>query len=201
MDHKNNLLKQAGALSFYEDLIQHDANLALPFEEGQLRTVFSNIVYWLKDPKQSLTEINRILDKGGLALLCVPNNKFLEYCFTYHWEERNSPLLKKLNRGRSVNMCWRMDRKQFSTLAESIGFEVVYHEYYLSKLTLSIWDIGLRPLSPMLIKMANTLNPETRRAIKIEWVETLLDFLIPLYEMEINSQEEKGFHFFALEKV
>ena len=97
LDRKNNLLKQAEAIGLYENLIQHDANLSLPFEDARLKTIFSNILYWLNEPKKSLAEIYRVLDKGGLALLCVPNKKFFDYCFTYHWREKNSILLKKLN--------------------------------------------------------------------------------------------------------
>lgn len=200
LDHKPNLLAQAKALNLYKNLIEHDANKSLPFEDGQLETVFSNILYWLSEPKSSLKEIYRILDKNGLALLCIPNKKFLEYCFTYRWEEKNSSLLKKLNRGRSENMHWVVDYKEFAGCAKDAGFKVVHHQYYLSRLTLTIWDIGLRPLSAVLIKMANALNPEQRRTIKREWMETVLDFLLTLYEMEINSKEEKGFHFFVLEK-
>lgn len=200
LDHTDNLLKQAKAFDFYQKLIQYDANLNLPFNEGQLKSVFSNILYWLSNLKKSLEEIYRILDKNGIALLCIPNTKFFDYCFTYHWMEKSPPLLKKLNRGRSDNMHWMIDYKEFCRLANAVGFKIIHHQYYLSKLTLTIWDIGLRPLSSMLIKMANTLNPEVRREIKKEWVETVIDFLLPLYEMEVRNQREKGFHFFVLEK-
>lgn len=193
LDHKDSLLRQAKALGFYENLIQHDVNLALPFEEGQLKTVFSNILYWLDSPERALREIHRVLDKDGTVLLCLPNRKFLEYCFTYHWEKEDSPLLRKLNRGRSENMHWVVDYKGFCRLVKGIGFRVVHHQYYLSRLTLTMWDIGLRPLSPVLIKMANTLSPETRRAIKREWMETILDFLIPLYERRSTLREKMAF--------
>ncbi len=123
----------------------------------------------------------------------------MEYCFTYGWEEKNSALLKKLNRGRSENLHWLTSYNEFTRLAEDAGFSILDHSYYLSPLTLMIWDIGLRPISPYLIKMANKLSPEDRRSIKLEWVDALYEILLPLYEMEMNSKEEGGFHLFVLE--
>lgn len=88
LDHKPNLLKQAESLDFYENLIEHDANRELPFEEGKFKTIFSNILYWLDDVPKVLKEIYRILDKDGITILCIPNTKFFEYCFTYQWKEK-----------------------------------------------------------------------------------------------------------------
>ena len=200
LDHKNNLLTQAGSLGFYDNMILHDANQILPFENSTFNTVFSNILYWLNEPLKSLGEIHRILHNGGRALICIPNVKFAEYCFTFSWEEKKSSLLKKLNRGRSEAVQWSASYDEFIKLAKNAGFSIVDHMYYWSRLTLTIWDIGLRPISPYLIKMANKLSPEDRRAIKLEWVDTLGEILLPLYEMEMNSQEEGGFHFFVLQK-
>lgn len=200
LDRKPNLLNQAKALNFYEDLIEYDANLSLPFESEKFKTIFSNILYWLDDPEASLKEIYRILDRNGIALLCIPNTKFFDYCVTYKWKENNSELLRLLNRGRSEDIHWGFSYNDFRILVESIGFKVIGHSYYLFPLTLKIWDIGLRPLSPVLIKMANRLNIEDRRTIKIEWIETVIKFLLPLLKMEKEKEDEGGFHLFILSK-
>ncbi len=202
LDHKNNLLRQAECLGLYDELILHDANQKLPFEDSEFKTVFSNILYWLNDPENSIGEIHRILQDRGRALLCIPNIKFKEYCPTYSWKERKSPLLEKLNRGRSESMHWLTSYQEFSMMVEKVGLRIVDHSYYLSRNTLLIWDVGLRPISPYLIKMANKLNVKDRRSIKSEWVDTVNELLVPLYQMEMDSKEEDGgFHFFVLEKV
>ncbi|MFC1951965.1 class I SAM-dependent methyltransferase, partial [Chloroflexota bacterium] len=200
LDYKTNLLAQAESLGLYENLVLHDANQILPFEDSTFNTVFSNILYWLNEPLKSLREIHRVLQDKGRVLLCIPNVKFTEYCFTYSWEEKKSSLLMKLNRGRSKVGQWFASYDEFSELSKKVGFSIADHSYYLSRLTLAIWDIGLRPISPYLIQMANKLGPEDRRAIKLEWVDTLGEILVPLYGMEMNSQEEGGFHFFVLQK-
>ncbi|MFA5410266.1 MAG: methyltransferase domain-containing protein [Candidatus Omnitrophota bacterium] len=200
LDHKRNLLKQARALNFYESLIEHDAKLRLPFKTGSIRTVFSNIIYWLPDLKHSLREINRILMKGGSALLCVPNSKFFEYCYTYQWKKNKSELLRLLNRGRGESMRWTVSYNEFASLVKSLGFKINDHLYYLSPSILKIWDIGFRPFSSPLIKMANSLNQQDRRNIKKEWMETAKKFLPLLLEMERKSKREGGFHFFYIVK-
>ena len=200
LDHKPNLLKQAKALNFYGNLFECDANLPLHFKDEEFKTIFSNILYWLDDVKQSLSEIYRILEGNGIVILCVPNTKFYDYCFTYHWKKKNSELLRLLNRGRSECMHWTSSYNDFVSLAKSVGFDVVDHSYYLSPRLLKMWDIGLRPISPLLVKMANSLTKENRRDIKMEWLETLTEYILPLYEMEIKCKDEGGFHLFVLKK-
>ncbi len=200
LDHKDSLIAQAKALNFYDDLIKSDANGQLPFEDETFKTIFSNILYWLADPLKALQQVYRILNKRGIAILCIPNNKFIDYCVTYRWKETNSELLRLLNRGRTEDMHWTMSYNDFAALAKSAGFSVLEHSYYLSPLTLKIWDIGMRPLSSPLIKMCNGLSIEDRRAIKTEWIETVIKFLHPLYEMDDESKDEGGFHLFILGK-
>ena len=71
LDHKENLLKKAEKLNFYDNFIQHDANKALPFEDGIFDSVFSNIIYWLDDPQRSISEVSRILAGGGAGCFNV----------------------------------------------------------------------------------------------------------------------------------
>lgn len=200
LDVKINLLKQSEGLELYENLVLHDANQAFPFEGFRFKTIFSNILHWLNGPEKTLKEIYRILQNEGMALLSIPNVKFREYCFTYSWKEKKSPLLKALNRGRSENLHWMVSYDEFSRIAENIGFSVAHHSYYWSQLTMKIWDIGLRPISPFLIRMANKLSPEDRRSIKAEWIDALFELLLPLYKMDMKSKEEGAFHFFVLKK-
>jgi SAM-dependent methyltransferase len=200
LDHKKKLLAQAKALHFYERLVCHDANETFPFKTETFKTVFSNILYWLPDPGKTLFAINRILQKGGHALLCLPNTNFFELCISYQWREKNSEILRLINRGRSECMHWTISYKDFCVLAKKAGFKVVDHTYYWSPLTLKAWDIGFRPLSCLLIEMANSLSDDKRRAIKAEWIETAFFFLMPLYELESKSMSEGGFHLFNLRK-
>jgi SAM-dependent methyltransferase len=200
LDHKPNLLSQAKELTIYEKLIEHDANFKLPFEDAELRTIFSNILYWLNDPPKCLAEIYRVLNNSGIAILCIPTPQFYEYCISFRWKEKKSALLKKLNRGRSETLQWVASHDELRELVKTIGFKIVDHKYYVSKLSCTLWDIGLRPLSPILIKMSNSLDARTRRTIKSEWMDTMMEILVPLYEMENKSREIGGFQLVVLSK-
>jgi SAM-dependent methyltransferase len=200
LDAKPNLLKQANLLGFYDNIIEHDANKRFPFRDGEFRTIFSNMLYWLKDLDRSLEEVHRILDTAGTALLCLPNAAFYDYCVSYQWKVRQSNLLKLLNGGRSESIHWTISYNEFIKKAGKAGFKITSHLYYLSPLTLKIWDIGLRPISSTLIKMANSLGNEKRAILKREWIDTVFDFLYPLYEFEKQGNAKMGFHLFVLKK-
>lgn len=201
LDRKINLLKQTEGLNLYRHTKVADADHRLPFEDNSFQTVFSNILYWLKSPESSFKEVWRILRPGGHALLCLQDPKYQEYCPSENWQEMNSELLRLLNTGRSQRVCWRISLPQLKELTQKTGFKIAYHSYYLSPLTLKIWDIGLRPLSPLLIKMVQKFNESDRAEIKQEWMETLQPFLRELYELDKQNQEQGGFHFVCLEKI
>jgi len=200
LDHKKNLLAQARGLHFYDHLIYHDANDPLPFDSESLNTVFSNILYWLPDQGKILLEISRLLKKGGRAIFCLPNVNFYDFCPSYKWRETNSELLRLINRGRSDCLHWATTVDEFGFIAKNVNFEIVDHHFYLSPLILKIWDIGFRPLSCLLIGMANSLADDKRKSIKAEWIETAYSFIKSLYELEKQSKEEGGFHLFVLQK-
>lgn len=199
LDHKINLLHQAKQLGFYDKTICFDANSSLPFENDSFNSIFSNVLYWLEEPEKSLKEIYRILKYGGKAFIFIPDTKFREYCKSYQWKKTNSKLLEKINHGRSETMQWEISEKKFMILINKIGFEKVYHKEYLSKMTLSFWDVGLRPISPVLIKMANKLSSDDRQSLKIEMLNTLYDLLLPIYDTDLDT-DKGGFHFFVIKK-
>lgn len=201
LDVKANLLHQAQVLGFYHNLVVANATLSLPFEDDSFQTVFSNILYWLDSMETTLKEVWRVLRPGGHALLCLQDHKFKEYCISYRWRELNSEVLRLLNRGRSESSCWTISYPELITLARKFHFRVVAHSYYLSPLTLKMWDIGLRPLSPVLIKMVHKLDETDRLSIKLEWIQILRPFLRELCDLERKSEEQGGYHFVCLEKA
>ncbi|MBM4328184.1 MAG: methyltransferase domain-containing protein [Deltaproteobacteria bacterium] len=200
LDHKPNLLRQAAGLGLYVDIVAADANHVLPFFDDSFQTIFSNILYWLDSPEVSFKELYRILRPSGRALICLQDPKFKEYCMSYQWKERESRMLQILNRGRSETNLWRISYTELKQLCRTVGFKLVSHEYYLSPLTLRVWDIGVRPLSAVLTKMVQKLSDADRAAIKEEWIETIRPFVLELAELDRASKEQGGFHFAVLEK-
>lgn len=189
VDHKQALLSQAARLGFVDKLVQHDCNLPLSVNT-EISTVYSNILYWLNDPMQSLHQIGDVLSPGGEFVAVFPNSDFFKTCTSYTNEDA---LSKLINRGRANHIMWYMDLQEFEQeIARRGMFELKSSRRYLSPLTLKMWDIGLRPLSIPLMKMANSLSPERRLEIKQEWCDTLMRFSAPLLEHELEYAESSG---------
>ncbi len=200
LDAKANLLRQAEGLEFYRRRIAADANRPLPFPDGSFQTVFSNMLCWLASAEAALREIHRVLRGGGRAWACLPTPRFKKYCASFRWREENSELLRLLNRGRSDAIRWTISRRELEALARTLRFRVVCHSTYLSPLTLRIWDVGFRGLSPVLLRMVSKLGRADRLSIKQEWVETFRPFLRELYEMDQASRAPGGYQWIGLEK-
>ncbi len=200
LDAKPNLLRQAAALGFYGETVVANANQRLPFPDEAFHTVFSNMLYWLDSPESVLRDLWRILRQGGRAVLCVPDPRFLESCPSYAWRARGSEALRLLNRGRFESVRWTASSEDLEALAARAGFSVASDVTYLAPLTLKTWDIGLRPLAPVLLKMVGKLADPERLAIKMEWVDVLRPFLQELYEMDRDYRGPGGFHCVQMEK-
>ncbi len=209
LDHKENLLKKAKQLNFYNDFITHDANQPLPFESNIFDSIFSNIVYWLDDPQKSMNEISRVLLMGGRVALMLPNRTMPEFSFYNQLHVKNNnedfEFLKYMDRGRYSNIKLAKSFDEWKQIINNSGLKIVEHKTHLSKTVMQIWDIGLRPLFPVLLKLVNAVeNKEELINIKKEWIEIFMRFLEPIFELEmknkLNQNEEKAFHYFVLEK-
>ena len=200
-DHKKNLLSQAAKLDFYGTLRAGDANGRWPYADGELKTIYCNILYWLNDPRTRFREISRVLARGGRAILCLQHPRFKIMCESYQWRARRSNYLRLLNRGRAETHHWTADDAELRSLAKSAGLKMVHHETYLSAETLKFWDTGLRPLSPALIEMARRLAPADRRAVKKEWMAATLPLLREMLAQDRRDVRPGGYHLAVLEKI
>ncbi len=202
-DHKENLLKQAEFLGIYKKTITADGNARWPLEDNSMESAFSNILYWLKDRHHSFKELRRILKPGGRAFLFLQTKNFTKFCKSYHPEDYPTyeKTLRILNRSRVESHLWQSDLEEIRQLAKEYGFSVLHHRYCYSQFFLSMWDIGLRPLSPVLIDMANSFNAGQRKKYKKQWVEILYEILRPIYDEETkNSPKNGGYILVILEK-
>lgn len=207
LDHKMNLLKKAKTLDLYDKFIVSDANETLPFADSFFYSIFSNIVYWLNDPSLTFKEIARVLKPKGQCCVMLPNRTFPEFSFYYDLyvkkKDENFQYLDKLDRGRiSDNIKHAKSGDEWRQIIEKAGLKIITHRKHLSKTAIQIWDIGLRPLFPMLYKMANNIQREILIEIKKEWLETFKYFLEPIYKLdsELNPNIEPSFHCFIMEK-
>lgn len=218
LDHKNNLLEKAKRFNFYNNYLCHDANTSLPFPDSYFNTIFSNIVYWLDKPKNALLEINRILKSKGKVALMLPDESFIN-CSLYSKlymsatnMEKITPLpppnndwkwLEKIDRGRMTeNIKHLYNAAKWEDMFFEANLKVVKHKKHLSRNFISMWDIGLRPIFPLLYKMQNKLKFEDKLEIKKEWVSLFHEFALPIMEIDLKKEEKDCvFHYYVLEKI
>lgn len=207
VDHKGGLVAKADRLGgFYRKTLVQDLNLQLPFDQNTFDTAFSNILYWLEDLDIVLKEWRRILTDNGRLVLFVPGENFktkswLYYAAPHHGERR---YLNFFDRGYAnlIHHCYGSEK--WSALFRSHGFKIQHHQTYLTDPVMEIWNIGTRPIAPLLIEMANRLAPVDRGRSKLEWVQYFRNCLSPMIEGEIESgaaEEKCAFHFYVLEKM
>lgn len=206
IDHKDGLIEKASRYApFYRNNLVFDLNRELPFQPEHFDSAFSNILYWLEDPDRTLTDWNRVLKPCGKLFLFVPNANFKQKAGLYYSAPHSGEraYLNYFDRGYGslIHHCY--DRATWCATFERNGFAVCGHHLYLTDPVMEIWNIGTRPISPLLIGMANKLQKEDRDVAKAQWVDYFSRFLQPVIEGEFERQvpESKGaFHFFVLEK-
>lgn len=194
-DHKQALLQKAERLGLYKNFVQGDANEKLPFDDDCIKSVFSNILYWLDDPGAVLKEIYRILQKDGKCCLMLPTPKLVEYSFynKYYKETKNENMkfLDIIDRGRTE--CWKglYSKREWDKMITDAGFEIEQCNPHISDSLFRIWDIGLRPLFPLLCKLVQSIdNKDKIMEIKKEWVELFYSICEPLIMNDVNKDDE-----------
>lgn len=207
LDHKETLQAKASKLNLYKEFVTADANKGLPFESNSFLSVFSNIIYWLDDPVYVFSEIYRVLKPGGQCCVMLPSTQYLESSFFYKYciEQKREELdfLKLIDRGRvSENLKIVKDQREWEAIICDAGFEIKECVPHLSKTLIQIWDIGLRPLFPFLMKMVNEIDKDKMIEIKKEWVSFFSQIITPIIsnENKLTQNQEYCFFCYILEK-
>lgn len=206
MDHKLNLLKKTEPLKLYREWVEGDANQPLPFTDQRFQSVFCNILYWLDQPAAVLGEIHRILKWGGQACIFLPNPRFFEASFFLnHGGPGAAPeygFLSLLDRGRMELIQQVHPTTRWEEFIQGAGFTIERRTDTLSLPVARIWDVGLRPLFPPLLRMSRAMDWASLAPIKAEWVAILMRFLEPMVRLDaVKCLEGQGtFHCFWLAK-
>lgn len=206
VDNKEALINKAKRLStFYKNTLVFDLNKKLPFEDSYFDFAFSNVLYWLDDIDKTLLEWQRVLRKNGKLFLFVPNANFKEKAWLYYSAPHSGEkkYLNYFDRGYNqlIHHCY--GTSQWEGIFQKDSFNVVHHHLYLTNPIMDIWNVGTRPIAPLLINMASMLSPESRGMVKAEWIDYFSHLFTPIIEGELERQvpeSDAAFHFFVLEK-
>lgn len=206
VDYKEALVAKAARTGdFYKKLLVHNLNGLLPIESNSYDSALSNILSWLGDLDCILREWNRVLNMSSKLYLFVPNYNFKEKAWLYYSapHKGNNIYFNYFDRGYGSLIKHYYRSCDWEKIFVRSGFRVAQHVMYLTDPVMRIWNVGTRPISQLLIKMAASVLPKQKKAIKEEWVSYFYDFMLPIVQEEATKtpkDDEHAFHFYILEK-
>jgi SAM-dependent methyltransferase len=191
-DLKLSMLTKAGALDVYDSLVLHDQNNPMPFETDQFRTIYGNAVYWVDQLDALLAELARITMPAGRILLQVKLDSIKNCTLTHYAHALGPSFLNIIDRGRLASWPALGNRPDWQRRFKQVNLDIVEEIPFVTATHAHIWDIGLRPIAPMLVKMANALTPQTRSSIKRDWVQLFQGLTEPLIDPNLNLLPAKS---------
>lgn len=191
-DVKDSMLHKAKQLPLYQRLIRHDNNIALPFESDHFETIYCNAAYWVTNIDGFLRELARIARPTAQIILQVKLDAMRGYTLDAHLGLLGEEFLDIIGRGRLA--CWPSlaDRRTWERRFRQASLTITDEKPFITATHAHVWDVGLRPIAPLLVKMANGLASEKREAIKAEWVDLFETLLTPFCRPDMNLTPEKG---------
>lgn len=191
-DLKPTLLAKACRLNVYEELLQHDLNEPLPFPDESFETVHCNMAYWVCNVDGLLGEMRRITVSGGRILLHVKLDAIRDCTLAKHAADLGPKFLDIIGRDRFDSWPTLADPSTWEHRFHRAGLQIEQAIALATTTHAHLWDVGLRPIAPLLIRMANGLDPAERASIKSDWVELFHTLAEPLCDRDLDLGSRKG---------
>lgn len=185
-DLKRAMLDKAAALNLYDRLVCHDNNEPLPFPDASLETIYCNSAYWVERIDAFLAELGRVVSPTGRVILHVKMADMARFTLRPWADRLGGSFLRIIGRGRLE--CWPslMSRADWERRFAAAGLRIVSAVPFATRTHAHLWDVGLRPVAPMLVRMANALDATTRSSIKRDWVDLMCELLTPIARAEFD---------------
>jgi SAM-dependent methyltransferase len=178
-DVKPSLLSKASRLNLYGRLVRHDHNEPLPFASASFRFVYCNAAYWVRNIDAFLRELGRIVEPGGKVVLHVKLDAFHKVSLNAHRRVLGPRFLERIVGDRLRSWPTLAGRRTWESRFRSARLVIDGEAPFITETHLRLWEVGLRPIAPLLMRMANAIDAKTRAAIKQEWVALLIDLTAP----------------------
>ncbi len=189
-DWKHSMLKRSKCLGVYVNLVQHDNNQVMPFEDESYDYVYSNSIYWVDQIQAHFQDMVRVCQKDGLILLHVKTPKMFDLHVASYADKLGPTFASIINSGRHESYKGLLTLDEYVSLGKGdsgVVLEDVVPVY--DDLVGKIWDIGLRPIFKPLFKMYQHVPEESRGEIKQEWVDIFYTMLEE-YVMSMEPRKE-----------
>jgi SAM-dependent methyltransferase len=202
IDAKQALLDKAKVLNAHQRLICHDLNNSLDIADDTYSFAFSNSLYWIKERKQIIDEIYRVLREGSTAKLVLVNETFLD---GMAWTKlKPFPFAALLDMGRHSHYKSMLSKDVWEKEFIASGFAVKKITPMFSDSLVHMIELhDLREISPLTSAMAKALPADKMLSIKRHWVEYFIYLFSSMYKdgyFDIKNGRA-NYHIFELEKV
>ena len=180
-------IAQASRLEIFQELRCQPLDQPFKdFPDGHFATIFAHNLFWLETDRlqPALREMRRLLRKGGRLIAIFPDERQKDFLFYPKMKEANAEWALRIDRGIALNNSrharseveWR---RQF----EQCGLRVVRRVGYIPPVVSLVYQIGLRPLFPALIRMYHLIraaDPSNLIDLKRYWIEVVRHHMAPL---------------------
>jgi SAM-dependent methyltransferase len=185
-DIKTSMLDKASKLGLYERLVQHNNNERLPFDDCAFETVYCNAAYWVDQVDSFLSEVGRITAPAGTVVMHVKLDTIKQYTLADKRAMLGDRWLQLMDRGRIASWPSLCSQAEWEKRFDNAGLEIVGVQPIATATHAHVWDIGLRPIAPLLIKTMSQIQPHLRNEIKSEWVDLFCELARPFCSPDVE---------------
>lgn len=185
-DLKPALLAKAAVLGVYDATRQVDNEARLPFDDSSFQTIYCNAAYWVRGIDAFLGELRRICANDGRVILHVKLRSLFDCTLRGYRDRLGQRFLDIIDRGRADSWPTVADEDEWERRFADAGFEIAAKRPFVTATHAHIWDIGLRPVAPMLVRMTDAIAPDTRASIKREWTDVMCELLLPFFDPALD---------------
>jgi hypothetical protein len=205
IDFKESHLRKAAPLGIYDSLILRPLDEPLPVFADRLATIWAPMLFWVSPNRlgPSLREMARALDTHGRIVTILPDACIGPHLIAGSSTNADPRWIEAIDRGKYENFVRNAHSyDEWTDIFAAAGLRIGAHVTFASPVVLRVYDIGLRPLFPVLSRMRTLLrqcSAEEFIQVKRHWVDTCAHFLRPLCGDDLNEGREQGtWHAFEL---
>lgn len=187
----NTHLIRANKLNFYNELALMQLNQPLNNIEMEFNTIWAPMIFWSKPDLliKVLKNLSKYLSKEGRLITIVPDVKQKENEIWANLPELKDEIFNILDKGISHNLTLNANsHEDWSQIFKNSGFQILSHKRFLPTIVGSVYQIGLRPMFPVLIEMYEIIRKSDRDnflQFKAQWIDNLYHFMSPLCDKAV----------------
>lgn len=179
----------------------------MPFSSSSFSTVVSNSTFeHIKNDVKAIKEVSRVLKRGGLFFLTVPNTNLEEWILEYEKNGDNKTAIRKLKSfNKRANHLHYYALSEWSKIFKKNRMEIIIHKYYFKKEVAVLWYRIFKFFTKKINKKelwSYLVSPRYKRIIPkamiIYFLETFL--LKRAYEKGFFVGENEGAQLFMVAK-